>query len=53
MSTPTHPDSDDVILTWEEITDLGLEEAPADAGPTWEEIRKARRRGRTNDDQRH
>lgn len=34
-------------LTWDEIEELGLEEAPDGIGPSWEEIREARNRGRT------
>ncbi|WP_395452494.1 hypothetical protein ACHMW5_04190 [Azospirillum melinis] len=31
------------ILTEDDIVALGLEEAPADAGPSWDEIAEARR----------
>jgi hypothetical protein len=35
---------DDIVLTAQDITELGVEEAPSDAGPSFEEIAVARRR---------
>ena len=31
--------ADDITLTIQQIRELGIEEAPADIGPSWEEYR--------------
>jgi len=36
----------DVVLTADDIIDLGLEEAPENSGPSWQEIADAKSRGR-------
>ncbi len=47
---PTHPQrprrvpADGHTLTPADIEELGLEEAPPDAGPSWQEIQERRRR---------
>ena len=38
------PDGD-IILTSQDIEELGLEEAPEGAGPSWEDIARSRRPG--------
>lgn len=35
----------DIVLTWDETEEMGLDEAPADAGPSWEEIERSRQGG--------
>lgn len=37
-------DPDDIVLTARDITELGLEEAPKDAGPSLKEMASARGR---------
>ena len=38
----------DIVLAESDIPDLGLEEAPSDAGPSWEEILDRKNRSNGN-----
>lgn len=46
-ATPEHPDPEH-ILPQNQIEEFGLEEAPADIGPSWEEIIARRTANETN-----